>query len=283
MLEVKILNRTNGQYPDSQVYWSFNGQTQSIAAAAVHRHAGQLRRAGCTSTSARRTASTTTSSSSPSGASSINVDTTRVDRFGLKLAMLLHAHDGSNQEVGENYATFQESRAATFHAVPELGADRVQGTGHRPGAVRHPVAGQRPGVPARRRVRELLHQLRGRRTATPPTPPRRSSAAAARWPPTRRCAPRSTGTSRSCPRRSSPIPANFYQAAPANYYAQFWHENAINGLQYGFPYDDDAGPVLGHLDHQPAVHGRRRRLVAAGPARTAAAADERPRPPSTRT
>src|ERR1700678_2295348 len=29
-------------------------------------------------------------------------------------------------------------------------------------------------------------------------------------------------------------PANFYQAAPANYYAEFWHENAINGKQYGF-------------------------------------------------
>jgi Beta-1,3-glucanase len=35
-------------------------------------------------------------------------------------------------------------------------------------------------------------------------------------------------------------PANFYLAALANYYAQFWHQNAINGLQYGFPYDDDA-------------------------------------------
>lgn len=29
--------------------------------------------------------------------------------------------------------------------------------------------------------------------------------------------------------------------AQANYDAQFWHANAINGLQYGFPYDDDAG------------------------------------------
>ena len=36
-------------------------------------------------------------------------------------------------------------------------------------------------------------------------------------------------------------PANFYLAAPANYYAEFWHQNAINGRQYGFPYDDDAG------------------------------------------
>jgi hypothetical protein len=36
-------------------------------------------------------------------------------------------------------------------------------------------------------------------------------------------------------------PATFYTAGPANYYAWFWHQNAINGLQYGFPYDDDAG------------------------------------------
>jgi hypothetical protein len=36
-------------------------------------------------------------------------------------------------------------------------------------------------------------------------------------------------------------PASFYQAAPANYYAWFWHSNAINGLQYGFPYDDVYG------------------------------------------
>ena len=31
VLTVKVLNRTNGQYPDSQVYWTFNGQTHSIA------------------------------------------------------------------------------------------------------------------------------------------------------------------------------------------------------------------------------------------------------------
>src|SRR6185312_8767761 len=36
-------------------------------------------------------------------------------------------------------------------------------------------------------------------------------------------------------------PSLYYQSAPANYYAQFWHQNAINGVQYGFPYDDDNG------------------------------------------
>ena len=35
-------------------------------------------------------------------------------------------------------------------------------------------------------------------------------------------------------------PNTYYKAAPANYYAQFWHTHAINHLAYGFPYDDYA-------------------------------------------
>ena len=56
-------------------------------------------------------------------------------------------------------------------------------------------------------------------------------------------------------------PANFYLAGPANYYALFWHQNSINGKQYGFPYDDYAGQSPDNLGHQPAVLRRRRRLV----------------------
>ena len=156
------MNQTNGQYPDSQVYWSFNGQEESIA---------QQPYIDMPANSAGRMYFYLGSPNSPYydfieftvGATSINVDTTRVDRFGLKLALLLHGHDGSNQEVGENYATFQESRTATFQRFENSVPTAVQGTGHRPGSVRHPVAGQRSGVPAGRRVRELLHQLRGRR------------------------------------------------------------------------------------------------------------------------
>ena len=33
-------------------------------------------------------------------------------------------------------------------------------------------------------------------------------------------------------------PAAYYQAAPANYYAKFWHPHSISGLAYGFCYDD---------------------------------------------
>ena len=36
-------------------------------------------------------------------------------------------------------------------------------------------------------------------------------------------------------------PATFYLEAPANFYAKFWHDNAISGKAYGFPYDDVGG------------------------------------------
>lgn len=35
--------------------------------------------------------------------------------------------------------------------------------------------------------------------------------------------------------------SNYYNAAPANYYAKFWHDYSINNLAYGFPYDDVNG------------------------------------------
>ena len=48
------------------------------------------------------------------GAAVFNGNTTRVDGFGLKLALRLRSHDGSDVQVGEDQATFEQSRAATF-------------------------------------------------------------------------------------------------------------------------------------------------------------------------
>lgn len=33
-------------------------------------------------------------------------------------------------------------------------------------------------------------------------------------------------------------PSSWYSAAPANFYAKFWHDHGVGGLAYGFPYDD---------------------------------------------
>jgi hypothetical protein len=239
VLEVSIVNQTNGQYPDSQVYWSFNGQEESIA---------QQPYIDMPANSAGRMYFYLGSPNGPYydfieftvGTSSINVDTTRVDRFGLKLALLLHGHDGSNQEVGENYATFQESRSATFqrfeNSVPtefkELATDQapygIPSPGNDPafqpgGAYANYYTSYAASVGDTSDTTAQIFGCGGTLSANPPL-----------------CA----GLNRhvaQLPTAQQSNPANFYQAAPANYYAQFWHQNAINGLQYGFPYDDDAG------------------------------------------
>ena len=45
---------------------------------------------------------------------------------------------------------------------------------------------------------------------------------------------------------------NVGNASPANWYAKFWHDHAINHLAYGFPYDDVAGQssFVSHGDPQ---------------------------------
>ena len=239
VLELSIVNQTNGQYPDSQVYWSFNGQTESIA---------QQPYIDMPANSAGRMYFYLGSPSSKYydfieftvGASSINVDTTRVDRFGLKLALLLHGHDGSSQEVGENYATFQESRSATFarfeNSVPtefkELATDQapygIPSPGNDPafqtgGAYANYFKSYAASVGDTSDSTAQIFGCGGTLSANPTL-----------------CA----GLNRhvaQLPAAQQTNPANFYLAAPANYYAQFWHASAINGKQYGFPYDDDNG------------------------------------------
>src|SRR6185369_1798338 len=55
-------------------------------------------------------------------ATRFNGNTTRVDAFGVKLAIRLHTTDGFEATVGENAATFAEDRSVTFQrfidAVP---------------------------------------------------------------------------------------------------------------------------------------------------------------------
>ncbi len=239
VLEVSIVNQTNGQYPNSQVYWSFNGQEESIA---------QQPYIDMPANSAGRMYFYLGSPNSQYydfieftvGSSSINVDTTRVDRFGLKLALLLHGHDGSTQEVGENYATFQESRAATFtrfeNAVPtqfkELATDQA------PYGI--PSPGNDPAFQPGGAYASYFTSYAAANGDSSDTTAQIFGCGGTLSANPQLCA----GLNRhvaQLPVSQQSTPANFYLAGPANYYAQFWHQNAINGLQYGFPYDDDAG------------------------------------------
>ena len=239
VLEVKIENQTNGQYPDSQVYWSFNGQVKSIA---------QQPYIDMPANSAGRMYFYLGSPSGKYydfieftvGTASINVDTTRVDRFGLKLALLLHGHNGSNQEVGEDYATFQESRSATFQrfknfvptAFKELATDNAPYGIPSPG---NDTAFQPGGAYA-----NYYKSYAASVGDTSDTTAQIFGCAGTLATNSQRCA----GINRHVAQLSAAqqsVVSNFYKSAPANYYAEFWHQNAINGLAYGFPYDDYAG------------------------------------------
>jgi hypothetical protein len=239
VVEVAVVNQTNGQYPDSQVYWSFNGQTESIA---------QQPYIDMPANSAGRMYFYLGAPNGPYfdfieftvGTSSINVDTTRVDRFGLKLALLLHGHDGSNQEVGDNYATFTESRAATFSRFENFVPAEFKELATDDAPYGIPSPGNDPAFqPGGAHANYFTSYAAAEGDTTDSTAQIFGCAGTLAGNPTL-CA----GLNRhvaQLPAAQQSSPANFYQAAPANYYAEFWHQNAINGLAYGFPYDDDAG------------------------------------------
>ncbi|WP_083733074.1 glycoside hydrolase family 64 protein [Actinomadura sp. CNU-125] len=237
VLTVKILNRTNGQYPDDQVFWTFDGQTRSIAeqpyidmpansAGRMYFHVG-----------------------SPDGRywdfieftvgpDVFNGNTTRVDGFGLKLAMRLHAHDGYDVSVGENLATFQESREATFRRFADAVPAEFDGLATVEAPYRIPSPGNSPdfrpggahagyftGYAASVGVSATTAQVTGC------AGPLAGDAA--------RCAALNRHVAELPPAQWTDV-SRFYASAPANHYAKFWHDNAIGGLAYGFPYDDVA-------------------------------------------
>jgi hypothetical protein len=173
------------------------------------------------------------------GTDSMNVDTTRVDRFGLKLALLAHSHSGQTQEIGEDYATFKESRAATFARFEAFVPSQFKGLATIDAPYGIPSPGNDPAFQpggkyaayftayatahgAQADTTADVFGCGGTLSANPPL-----------------CAALNRHVA-GLPAAEQSNPADFYRAGPANYYAEFWHENAINGKQYGFPYDDDA-------------------------------------------
>jgi hypothetical protein len=239
VLEVSVVNQTNGQYPDSEVYWSFNGQTESIA---------QQPYIDMPANSAGRMYFYLGTPNGPYydfieftvGTSSINVDTTRVDRFGLKLALLLHGHDGSNQEVGEDYATFQESRAATFQRFENFVPTEFKELATDDAPYGIPSPGNDPAFQTGGAYANYFSAYAAANGDTTDSTAQIFGCGGTLADNPTLCAALNRHVAQ-LPASEQSNPANFYQAAPANYYAEFWHDNAINGKQYGFPYDDDAG------------------------------------------
>jgi len=241
-IEFDFINATNGQYPDSEVYWSVNGVTESIAQSPYYEMTS------CASCRINFYLGSTTSSYHDfielnSSGTTINADTSRVDAFGLPLAIHLHNSDGTDTVVGEDDQVFAESRTALFtqfeNYVPA--AFQQLATVDAPYSIPAPgdVAAFQPGgadasymtaYAASVGATETSQEVFGCQGGGTPALNGDPSLCAA----LNRCVAQFSTTVQN-------TPSDYYQNAPCNYYSAFWHSVAVNGLQYGFAYDDDNG------------------------------------------
>jgi hypothetical protein len=236
VLEVKVLNRTNGKYPDSQVYWSFNGQTHSIAEQPYLdmpvNSAGRMYFYLGSPTSQYYDFIEFTI-----GAAQFNGNTTRVDAFGLKLAMRLHTHDGYDVQVGDDYPTFQEDRSVTFQKFISQVPTEFQQLAQIQAPYRIPAPGSSPAFQSGGQYANYYTAYEQSVGVNEPTSNVFGCAGSLASNPNM-CAALNRHVATQSQQSD---PSQYYLAAPANYYAKFWHQHSINHLAYGFPYDDVNG------------------------------------------
>jgi hypothetical protein len=261
----KFLNRTNGKYADSEVYWSFKSgsisETHSIAQQPTYdmpaNSSGRMYFYLCA-------ASDTTCASDPTkskyydfiehtiGAQQYNGNTTRVDAFGIKIAMRLHSADGTDIAVGEDYETFQEDREATFQKFLDSVPDEFKPLAQAPHApyriVQPGAAGFDQGGPNANYYDAFVDQMWSANGLTIAKPGPNGSGLGS-FPNISAAIYRHVGAVAGTFDASGKLlnqklwtdSGTFYSAAPADYYARFWHAHALNGKAYGFPYDDVGG------------------------------------------
>jgi hypothetical protein len=266
VMTFKFLNRTNGKFTDSQVFWSFKSgsisETHSIAEAPTYdmpaNNSGRMYFYLCAAGDPTNCTGDPTQSKyydfieHTIGATQYNGNTTRVDAFGLKIAMRLHCADGYDVAVGEDYETFLEDRAATFqkflNEVPAEFQELAQAP-NAPYRIVEPGAGQfKTGGTYADYYDDFVNQMWANNGLTIAKPGPNGSGLAS-YPDVSAAIFRHVGDKAGSFTAAGKLmdktlwsdSTTFYTAAPANYYARFWHTHALNGKAYGFPYDDVGG------------------------------------------
>ncbi len=173
------------------------------------------------------------------GPSVFNGNTTRVDAFGLKLALRLHAHDGYDVQVGEDQQTFAEDRAVTFQKFQNEVPTEFKHLATATAPYRIMAPGSDAAFRAGGQYQSYMSAYASSVGINAATSDIFGCAASLASQP-QQCAALNRHTA-DLPQSQWETVSNFYRAPPANYYAKFWHDHAINRLAYGFPYDDVAG------------------------------------------
>ncbi len=263
----KFLNRTNGQYDDAHVFWSVSiggvKTTHSIAeqplfdmpANSSGRIYVYLGKVGQTPTDYYDFLEYTI------GPTQFNGNTTRVDAFGIKLA---HAPPLRGRLRGDRRRERRDVRGESRDDVPAFHRrrpDGVQAARAASGALSDPesgLGGFGTGGQYANYYAAYIDEIWSSNGLTIPKAGPNGSGLGA-YPNLSAAIYRHTAG----PNTFSPDgklldqsmwanPATFYLQAPADYYAKFWHDNAIDGKAYGFPYDDVGGysTYVSHKDPQ---------------------------------
>ncbi|MCF3963042.1 glycoside hydrolase family 64 protein [Streptomyces fuscigenes] len=249
VLTVKVLNRTNGQYPDDQVYWKFGDEEHSIAEQPyVDMPANSAGRMyfylGSPDSKYQDFIEFTV------GDGVFNGNTTRVDAWALPLAMRLHASDGYDVQVGDSYDVFQQSRDALFQEFKSEVPTEFQGLADVQAPYSIPAPGSSPDFRDGGKYADYFTSY-AQSVGVNESTSNITGCAGSLANNAQMCAALNRHVAQ-LPEDQQSDPGQYYKSGPANYYAKFWHDHGINGLAYGFPYDDVAGQssFVSHADPQ---------------------------------
>jgi hypothetical protein len=250
----KFLNRTNGKYTDDKIFWSFKSKSLNE----VHSFKDQPLYDMPANASGRLYFYLEAPDSKyydfiefTIGPTVFNGNTTRVDAFGLKVAMRMHCADGFDVSVGEDLATFMEDRAVTFQKFQDGAPAEFKDLAVRtaPYRIEEPGSdGFNAGGMYATYYDSFINELWSANGLTITKPGPNGSGLGA-FPDISAAIFRHVGASAGTFSADGKLlnktlwadASTFYKTAPSDYYAQFWHAHAINGKAYGFPYDDVGG------------------------------------------
>ncbi len=241
-IEFDFINATNGQYPDSEVYWDVNGVEESIAQSPYYEMTS------CTACRIYFYLGSTNSSYNDfielnSSGTTINADTSRVDAFRLPLAIHLHNSNNTDTVVGEDDQVFAETRTALFSQFENAMPAPFQqlATVDAPYAIPAPgdVAAFQPGGADASYMTSYASSVGATETTQEVFGCSGGGSPNLSSDPTL-CAALNRGVAQDSTTVQN-TPSDYYKTAPFNYYSWFWHSVAVNGLQYGFAYDDVNG------------------------------------------
>jgi hypothetical protein len=254
VMTYRFLNRTNGKYADKDIYWKFTGNKLGTNEA-IPTQSGNLADKPLLDLPLHHAGRVTFNLGSPNGEYTDFMEqtadnlgwhgnTTRVDAYGLPMAMRLICKDGRDDLLGEKYEVFYLGREKFFQRyLASVPAEFQHNADPTPKRLRITAPGKgdllfNPGQKYADYFNAYFQQINisGPKVTT-------QFAFACQDEYFNEKADLCGAVNRHVahlPKEQWRNPEFFYQQAPANFYAKFIHDYSFREKAYGFAYDDAA-------------------------------------------